>query len=76
MKKKCNIIVKHKPGNLKGGVQEQNEKLIKIFNKKFKRSGIVRELRNKSYPITKGMKKRAKKAAGIRRTKKNQSSNG
>jgi ribosomal protein S21 len=76
MKNKCNISVKHNPRKAKGGVQEQNEKLIKIFNKKFKRSGIVQELRKKSYPITRGMKRRAKIAAGRRRAKKNQSSNG
>tara|TARA_Y100000385_G_C12570288_1_gene416035 strand:- start:194 stop:424 length:231 start_codon:yes stop_codon:yes gene_type:complete len=76
MKKKCNISVKDNPRKAKGTVQEQNEKLVRIFNKKFKRSGIVRELRKKAYPVTRGMKKRAKKAAGIRRAKKNQSKNG
>jgi len=76
MNTKCNISVKHNPRKAKGTVQEQNDKLIRIFNKKFKRSGIVRELRNKSYPITRGMKKRAQKAAGKRRAKKKQSKNG
>lgn len=58
---------------MRGTVQEQNEKLIRIFNKKFKRSGIVKELRDKAYPLTRGMKRRRKIAAGKRRAKKNKS---
>jgi len=76
MKKKCNISVKINPRKAKGSVQEQNEKLIRVFNKKFKRSGIIMELRKKAYPVTRGMKKRAQKAAAVRRAKKNQSKNG
>jgi len=71
--KKCNISVKLNPKKSRGSVQEQNEKLIRIFNKKFKRSGIVKELRDKAYPLTRGMKRRRKIAAGKRRAKKNKS---
>ena len=73
MKKKCNFSVRFNPRKAKGTVQEQNEKLIRIFNKKFKRSGIVKELRDKQYPLTRGMKRRKKIAAGKRRAKKNKS---
>ena len=73
MKKKYNFSVKSNPRKAKGSIQEQNEKLIRIFNKKFKRSGIVKELRDKMYPLTRGMKKRKKIAAGKRRAKKNKS---
>ncbi len=70
MKNKCNFSVRQKP-KAKGSIQEQNEKLIKIFNRKFKKSGITKELRDKRYPVTRGMKRRAKKKAGKRRAQKN-----
>lgn len=73
MKKKHNFSVKANPRKARGSIQEQNEKLIRIFNKKFKRSGIIKELRDKMYPLTRGMKKRKKIAAGKRRAKKNKS---
>lgn len=72
MKKKCNFSVRIKR-NSKGSVQEQNEKLIKIFNRKYKKSGISKELRDKRYPVTRGMKRRAKKQAAKRRAQKNKS---
>tara|TARA_R110001592_G_scaffold188358_6_gene433597 strand:+ start:19513 stop:19734 length:222 start_codon:yes stop_codon:yes gene_type:complete len=70
MKNKCNFSVRLKK-NTKGSIEEQNSKLIKIFNKKFKKSGILKELRDKRFPVTRGMKKRAKKKAGKRRAEKN-----
>lgn len=73
MNKKYNISVRHNPKKARGSVQEQNDRLIRIFNKKFKKSGIVKELRDKAYPLTRGMKKRKKVAAGKRRAKKNKS---
>lgn len=73
MSKTYNFSVRFNPRKAKGTVQEQNEKLIRVFNKKFKRSGIVKELRDKTYPLTRGMKRRKKIAAGKRRAKKNKS---
>ena len=73
MKKKFNFSVRSNPRKAKGTVQEQNEKLIRIFNRKFKKSGIVKELRDRAYPQTRGMKRRKKIAAGKRRAKKNKS---
>ena len=70
--KKCNFSVKHNQKRTKGqSVEQQNAKLVRIFLKKFKDSGIVKELRDRRYPITKGMKRRQKKAAGKRRAQKN-----
>ena len=73
MSRKYNFSVKHNPRKARGSVQEQNDKLIRIFNRKYKRSGIVKELRNKAFPLTRGMKRRKKIAAGKRRAKKNNS---
>ena len=69
MKSKCNFSVKAKPRQ-RGSVEEQNSKLVRIFLKKFKKSGIVQELRKKEYPITRGMKRRQKKHLGRRRAQK------
>lgn len=71
MKNKCNFSVKSKPRQ-KGSIEEQNAKLIRIFFKKFKKSGIIQDLRKKEYPITKGMKNRQKKHLGKRRAQKKQ----
>lgn len=68
--KKFNFSVKAKRSN-RGSVQEQNDKLIRAFNKKFKKSGIAKELRDKRFPVTRGMKRRAKIKAGKRRAQKN-----
>ena len=66
-----NFGVKMKPNRRKSD-EENNERLIKIFQKKWKKSGILKELREKSYPITKGQKKRRKKYLGKKRTAKKQ----
>lgn len=71
VKKKCNISVKPKPRE-RGSVEEQNTRLIRIFLKKFKKSGIIQDLRKKEYPVTKGMKNRQKKHLGKRRAQKKQ----
>ena len=71
MKKKCNLSVKINPRQ-KGSVEEQNAKLVRIFLKKFKKSGIIQDLRKKEYPMTKGMKNRQKKHLGKRRAQKKQ----
>ena len=47
MKNKCNFSVKAKPRQ-RGSVEEQNAKLVRIFLKKFKKSGIVQELSRSS----------------------------
>ena len=70
--KKCNFSVKHNPKRSRGqSIEQQNAKLVRIFIKKFKESGIVKELRDKRYPVTRGMKRRRKKSAGKRRAQKN-----
>lgn len=69
--RKHNFSVKHNPRKARGSIAEQNAKLVRIFMKKFKESGIVKELKDKSYPLTKGMKRRRKIAAGKRRAQKN-----
>ena len=69
--RKHNFSVKLNPRKSKGTIQEQNDRLIRAFNRKFKKSGIVKELRDKAYPMTRGMKKRKKLAAAKRRAKKN-----
>tara|TARA_B100000282_G_C31714029_1_gene482590 strand:+ start:552 stop:776 length:225 start_codon:yes stop_codon:yes gene_type:complete len=70
--KKYNFSVKHNPKKRKNeSIQQQNDRLIRAFNRKFKKSGIVKELRDKAFPMTRGMKKRKKIAAGKRRAQKN-----
>ena len=69
MKGKHNFSVKAKHKQ-RGSIEEQNSKLIRIFIKKFKKSGIVQDIRKKEYPITKGMKNRRKKHLGKRRAQK------
>tara|TARA_B100000900_G_C20451732_1_gene663443 strand:- start:723 stop:950 length:228 start_codon:yes stop_codon:yes gene_type:complete len=69
--KKYNFSVKSNPRKAKGSVQEQNDRLIRAFNRKYKKSGIVKELREKVFPLTRGMKRRRKIAAGKRRAQKN-----
>ena len=54
----------------KKSVSECNEILIKRFVKKFKRSGILKELRNKREPITRGQKERQKRWVGKKRQRK------
>ena len=68
MSKACNFQVKRNP-KLKGkkSEEEQNMILIKKFLKKWKQSGILKELKEKSYPQTRGMKERKKRYLGKRR---------
>ncbi len=57
----------------KGANINTNEILVKIFLKKWKKSGIVKELREKRYHETKGEKRRRKKSQSKKRLqKKNQ----
>ena len=70
---KYNFGVKLRVGKGKSDAQN-NDRLVKIFLKKWKKSGITKELREKSVPITKGQKERRKKYLGRKRTTKKQSS--
>jgi len=68
MKKGCNFSVKINPRHAgKKSIEEQNAILIKIFLRKWKQSGILKDLKEKSYPQTKGMKARKKRYLGKRR---------
>ena len=67
---KYNFKVKLKKASSKNSTRD-NEILIKNFIRKFKKSGIVKELKKKQYPISKGQKKRLKKYLGKKRTQKN-----
>ena len=53
-----------------GGKIKTSEQLIKKFCRTFKKSGIIKELKQKEYPVTKGMKKRKKKQEAKRRARK------
>ena len=66
--KKFNFQVKASPKSR--DVASENQKLVRKFLQKWKKSGILKEIRDKQYPITKGQKARLKKKAGIRRAKK------
>tara|TARA_Y100000816_G_C25849901_1_gene443995 strand:+ start:232 stop:483 length:252 start_codon:yes stop_codon:yes gene_type:complete len=74
---KGNFTVRHRFHKKKNkfkelSVEDQNMLLVKKFQKKFKQSGIIKELRDKVAPMTRGQKRRAKIKAGIRRSKKTQ----
>ncbi len=68
MSSKYNFQVKASPKNR--DAQSENNRLLKKFLSKWKKSGILKEIRDRQYPITKGQKRRLKKRAGIRRSKK------
>ena len=56
-----------------GDFSNTNEILVKIFLKKWKKSGIVKELREKRYHETKGEKRRRKRNQSKKRIQKNNS---
>ena len=65
---KCNFSVKlNRRLSDKKSVEECNNILIKKFLRKWKDSGILKELRDKKAPITRGMKERRKRFLGKRR---------
>ena len=69
---KYNFSVKLNPKLAdKKSVDENNSILIKKFLRKWKKSGILKDLKKKTYPLTKGMKERRKKHMGKRRSNKN-----
>ena len=47
--------------------QLENQKLLKKFIRKWKKSGILKELKDRAYPVTKGQKNRQKRKAGKKR---------
>ena len=51
-------------------VDLETQKMIRKFMRKWKKSGILKELKEKSYPQTRGMKQRKKKYLGKKRNKK------
>ena len=51
--------------------EEENQILIKRFLRKWKQSGITKELKQRQYPKTKGMKEREKRFLGKKRSRKN-----
>lgn len=57
-----------------GGKIKTSEQLIKKFCRTFKKSGIIKELKEREYPVTRGMKRRKKKEAAKRRARKKLSS--
>ncbi len=64
----CNFSVKlNRRLSEKKSVEECNSILIKKFLRKWKDSGILKELRDRKAPITKGMKERRKRFLGKRR---------
>ena len=71
MSKACNFVVKNHPKMANKPVEIQNEILIKKFIRKWKKSGIVKDLKEKSYPQTRGMKARKKRYLGKRRNNRN-----
>ena len=67
MSKSCNFVVKADRKLAQKPTEVQNDIMIKRFLRKLKKSGIVRELKEKSYPQTRGMKARKKRYLGKRR---------
>jgi len=65
-----NFSVKLQHGKKKRSVEEENAILVKKFLRKFKKSGIVRELKKKQSPMTRGQKERLKKFLGKKRGNK------
>jgi ribosomal protein S21 len=67
MSKSCNFVVKNNPKVAGKPVEVQNDIMIKKFVRKWKKSGILRDLKEKSFPQTRGMKQRKKRYLGKRR---------
>tara|TARA_B100001250_G_scaffold407689_1_gene428853 strand:- start:740 stop:967 length:228 start_codon:yes stop_codon:yes gene_type:complete len=68
MKTKCNFVAKLNPKMAsKKSVEECNNILIKKFLRKWKQSGILKELRDRKEPMTRGQKARKKRYLGKRR---------
>jgi hypothetical protein len=68
IRKGYNFCVRERPARRKRTVEESNNALVSAFIKKWKKSGILKELKDKSAPITKGQRKRQKRYLGKRRS--------
>lgn len=68
MSNKFNFQVKANPKSKDANIE--NQKLLKQFLQKWKKSGLLKEIRDRQYPITKGQKARKKKMAGKRRVER------
>ena len=80
MSKKYNFGVtlrQNKPNRNRGkkqrqlSTEEENNILLKKFLRKWKQSGISRELKERRFPKTRGMKEREKRFLGKKRSRKN-----
>ena len=65
---KFNFQVKANPRNR--DASSENQKLVKRFIRKWKDSGMLRELKDREYAVTRGQKRRKKRAAAKRRAAK------
>jgi len=65
--RKSNVTVKLNKKLASKDVEVANNILVKQFNRKFKKSGIIKELRDRRFPVTKGEKRRLKKKLGRKR---------
>jgi len=65
---KFNFQVKANPKNR--DASSENQKLLKRFIRKWKNSGMLREIKEREYARTKGQKRRQKRAAAKRRAAK------
>ena len=64
-------LLKQFPDGNKVIVYDDNfEKAFRIFKRKIKKSGIIQELRNRRYYMTKSQKRRLAKAKAIKRYKR------
>ena len=68
MNGKFNFLVKAQSKT--GDAASENQKIVRKFLQKWKKSGILKEIRDGEDPVTKGQKIRLKKKAGARRAKK------
>ena len=69
-RKGYNFGVKVRPSKKSRTVEESNNILISAFMKKWKKSGILREIKERAHPITKGQRDRKKRYLGKRRANK------
>jgi len=69
-RKGYNFSVKARPSKRRRTVEEANLALISAFMKKWKKSGILKEIKEKTAPITKGQRERRKRYLGKRRASK------
>ena len=65
---KFNFQVKANPKAKDQSVESQ--KVIRKFLQKWKKSGLLKEIRDRQYPITRGQKARKKKMSGKRRAQR------